>query len=154
MVAMIKIENLAEIQGEFVARAHSAIWCNVATVDAHGRPRSRILHPMWDGATGWITTRRHSPKAKHLAGTPFVSVAYIKDLAKPAYADCHAVWENDPAERKRVWELIGGTPEPLGFDPAPLYISYDHPEFGLLKLTPWRIEVPTLPTERRVWQES
>ena len=39
--------TLAEIAPKFVEMAHQIVWCTVATVDAKGRPRSRILHPIW-----------------------------------------------------------------------------------------------------------
>jgi len=62
----MRVETFAEIEDEFIARAHQMVWCNVATVDAEGRPHSRILHSIWEGPTGWIATRRHSPKAREL----------------------------------------------------------------------------------------
>src|SRR5688500_10479580 len=99
MIELIKVTSLEDIAHEFVEQAHKAIWCSLATVDRQGRPRSRVVHPVWEGATGWLTTRRHSPKSKHLARMPYVSVAYITDLANPAYADCHAEWIDDIAEK-------------------------------------------------------
>src|SRR5262245_61355308 len=40
--------------------AHRIVWASAATVDRHGRPRSRVLHPiwLWDGTelSGWIAT--------------------------------------------------------------------------------------------------
>jgi hypothetical protein len=151
MPEFIKVADLAEIAGEFVERAHKIVWCNVATVDGHGRPRSRVMHPVWEGTTGWITTRRGSPKTRQLAQHPFVSLAYVADIANAVYADCAAQWVDDPHERARVWALIAGLAPPVGFDPAPMYISPDDPGFGLLKLTPWRIELSALPDARRVW---
>ena len=38
-------------------------------------------------------------------------------------------------------------PPPFGYDPATIYKGADHPGFGLLKLTPWRIELAILPGE-------
>lgn len=154
MVARIPVETFDEVAEEFAARARRIVWCNAATVDAEGRPRSRILHPIWEGEgrVGWITTRRYSPKARDLARTPYISLAYVADIAKPAYAECHAAWEDDPAERRRVWELIAATPEPVGFDPAPIYGSPEDAAFGLLRVTPWRVEVMTIPDDARIWQ--
>ncbi len=152
MVERLKAASFSEIESEFIARVHKVVWCNVATVDAQQRPRSRILHPIWEGSTGWITTRRHSPKAKHLAAHPHISLAYIADVAKPVYADCTAVWVDDLSAKQHVWDLLKNAPPPLGFDPAPIYERVDHPNFGLLKLTPWRIELATLPTESKVWR--
>lgn len=130
----MKIASFAEIEAEFIERAHQMVWCAVATVDANGRPRTRLLHPVWEGATGWITTRRHSPKAADLVRTPFVSLAYVADVTRPVYADCEARWEDEPGTKRRVWDLIASLSPPLGFDPAPIYGSVDDRNFGLLKL--------------------
>src|SRR5689334_10317308 len=104
-IALVKVTDLAEIEQEFLRRANKTVWCCVATVDAKGRPRSRIMHPIWEGFTGWAMTRRATPKSKHLDKTPYVSVAYIADVAKAVYIDCKAEWVNDLAERQRVWDL-------------------------------------------------
>jgi general stress protein 26 len=151
-IALVKVTSLSEIEWEFLGRASKTVWCNVATVDSQGRPRSRIMHPIWEGFTGWAMTRRGTPKSKHLDKNPYVSVAYIADVAKATYLDCKVEWVLDLAEKQRVWELTARTPAPLGYDPAPIYRSVDDPDFGLLKLVPWRIQLDTLPNERRVWQ--
>jgi hypothetical protein len=99
-IKLMKVATFAEIADEFLERVNRIVWCNFATIDTKGRPRSRILHPLWEGEVGWITTRRGSPKARHLQ---------------------------------------------------------EHPQFGLLKLTPWRIEVSsvaTIPPERKIWYAS
>ena len=147
----MEITSFAEIEAEFIARVHSVVWCNVATIDTQGRPRSRILHPLWEGPTGWILTRRTTLKARHLAAHPYVSLAYIADVAKPVYADCRAEWVDDVAAKQRIWDQFKAAAAPLGYDPAPIFESPDHPNLGLLKLLAWRIEVATLPAERKVW---
>ena len=52
--------ELAEIAQPFIDMAHKIVWCAVGTTDKQGRPRSRILHPIWelkDGKPlGWIAT--------------------------------------------------------------------------------------------------
>ena len=149
----MRIAAFAEIEAEFVARAHRTVWCAAATVDARGRPTTRLLHPLWEGPTAWVTTLRGSPKAAHLARTPYVSLAYVADVWHPVYADCRAAWADDPAERRRVWGLFRAAPPPLGFDPAPVYGSPDDPGFGLLRLIPWRVRLAdtTAPDHYRVW---
>ena len=137
----MEVSSFAEIETEFIERVNHMVWCNVATIDTLDRPRSRILHPLWEGTVGWITTRRNLHKAKHLAHNPYVSLAYIADLAKPVYVDCKAEWVDDLDQKQRVWQLCIETPPPVGFDPAPIYERVDHPNFGVLKLTPWRIEL-------------
>ncbi len=154
MVQMNRAAGFAEIEDAFLRRVNSVVWCNVATVDRHGRPRSRILHPYWEGRTGWIATAPNTLKAKHLLNNPYVSLAYVADIAKPVYADCTAAWVGDPAVKEHVWNLFRDAPPPLGYDPAPIFHALDHPRFGVLKLTPWRIEVATIPTSRIVWHAA
>jgi hypothetical protein len=45
--------------------------------------------------------------------------------------------------------LFAGTPPPLGYD---LGLSADNPDYGLLKLTPWRIELGDWFGEPKIWQ--
>jgi general stress protein 26 len=137
----MRVATFAEIEDEFIARAHKMVWCNVATVDAADHPHSRILHSVWEGSTGWIATRRHSPKARELEQNPHVSLAYIADVVRPVYADCLARWEDDLALKRHVWDLVLAAPPPLGYDPAPIFGSVDAPDFGLLRLTPYAIEL-------------
>lgn len=151
---MRTIGDFAEIEHEFVQRAHAAVWCNVATVDSQGRPRSRVLHPIWEGATGWIATGPNTLKGKHLAANPFVSLAYIADPFKPVYAECRATWEGDAAAKQRVWDLFKGAPEPLGYDPGLIWPSASAPSFGVLRLAPWLVELYDLVHQEnsRVWR--
>jgi general stress protein 26 len=153
----MRVTDFAGIETEFIQRTHSIVWCSVATIDGKGRPRSRILHPIWERSTGWIATSRNSLKAKHLARNPHVSLAYVADITKPVYVDCTAEWVDDQAVKQRVWDPYKQAPPPLGYDPAPFWGSPDSPNFGLLKLTPWRIDLATFPPPSyeeayRVWQ--
>jgi general stress protein 26 len=152
MPRLIKVSSFVEIEAEFIKRVHTVVWCNVATLDTENRPRSRILHPIWEGTTGWIATRRHSLKARHLAHSPYISLAYIADIARPVYVECTAEWADDMADKQRIWDMFLAVPPPLGYDPAPIFQSADHPDFGLLKLAPWRIEVADFPAQRQVWR--
>ena len=149
----MKGASFFEVEKEFIERAHSMIWCSVATQDTRNRLRSRILHPIWESATGWVGSRRHTLKAKHIAHNPYVSVAYISDPAKPVYVDCLAKWADDAATKARVWELFRSTAPPLGFDYGTLFDGPDAEEFGVLKLTPWRIELFDVANVagRKVW---
>jgi hypothetical protein len=137
--------GFSEIEEEFMKRVARIVWCTAATVDRRGRPRSRILHPIWEGPVGWIATGRHSLKEKHIADNPYISLTYWDPQHQQVYADCRAGWEDDAGQRKRIWELYKNTPPPLGYDPGMIW--KDGPEaedFGVLKLTPWRIEVSSL----------
>lgn len=54
------VGSFEEIARQFNGRVGGIVWCNVTTVDGRGPPRSRILHPIWKGATDSIATGRHS----------------------------------------------------------------------------------------------
>jgi general stress protein 26 len=159
-MALVEVERFADIEEEFTSRVRSMIWCSVATVDRRQRPYSRILHPLWEGKTGWILTHRGTHKAKHLERNPFVSLAYIRgDVQRPLYVDCRATWVEESDERKRIWNLAASEPPPLGFDPAPDFESQANPNFGVLKLSPWRIVLVTFPAAsydagHQVWRDK
>lgn len=151
------VQYFADLETEFIQRVHTMVWCNVATVDSQQRPRSRILHPIWEGSTGWILTYRDSYKSKHLAANPYVSLAYIADISKPVYVDCTAQWVADRQQKQHVWDLFKAAPEPLGYDPEPIFQSVDSAKCGLLQLTPWRIALVTFPAPsqeegQRIWR--
>jgi general stress protein 26 len=153
-IVIMQVTTFAEIEPEFTQRAHAAVWCNVATVDSHNRPRSRVLHPIWEGQTGWVATQRNVLKARHLSRNPYVSLAYIADPMRPVYAECQAQWADDPATRQRIWNLFKTTPPPLGYDPGAIWPGPDDPDYGVLRLTPWRIDLYDLMNQanRKTWQ--
>ena len=94
----------------FTDIAHRIVWCTLATVDRHGRPRSRVVHPVWettdDVVIGWVWTRPTPLKRAHLRHHPFVSCTYWDPQHDVAVAECDARWEMDSAERERVWGLV------------------------------------------------
>ena len=108
------------VQKEFMDRAHRIVWCTVATVGPDLRPRSRILHPVWelvdDELTGWIVTRATPVKVRHLEFSPHLSCSYWEPGHEVAIADCQVEWIADVATRQRVWELYRDSPAPLGYD--------------------------------------
>jgi hypothetical protein len=73
---------LGDVAAAFVEMAHRIVWASAATVDARGRPRSRILHPFWEWngqqLVGWIATSRSPVKAAHL-GPVAAPVAELLD---------------------------------------------------------------------------
>jgi general stress protein 26 len=129
------------IRGEFEARVRRIVWCTVATVDARGRPRTRILHPVWEDTTGWIATGRHTLKTRHLDRTPYVSLTYWDPQHQQVYVEARTAWEDRPAEKQRLWELFKSLPAPYGYDLKLIWPSVEDPSLGFLKLIPWRIEL-------------
>ena len=157
---------LAEVAPAFVEMAHRIVWCTAATVDARGRPRSRVLHPIWewDGSrlVGWVGTSPTALKRAHLEHSPFASLSYWAPSQDTCTAECRADWAFDHGTRRRIWELFASTPEPLGYDPAmiPVWDRPDSESFAALRLEPWRLRVfPGTVLmgqggEVRVWQEA
>ena len=156
MPSLRAVTALESIAPAFVDMAHSIVWASVATVDADGRPRTRILHPIWewDGTDlfGWIATVPTPIKRAHLAAHPDVSVSYWTTNHDTCTADCRASWQNDDETRQMVWELFKSGPEPVGYDPAIVPFWKDGPlsdAYAVLKLEPWRLRAPQLATALR-----
>jgi hypothetical protein len=138
------------VQKEFVDRAHRIVWCTVATVGPDNRPRTRILHPLWELDTelvGWIVTRATPVKVRHLAHSPYLSCSYWEPGQEVAVADCHAEWVDDVPTRQRVWELYRDAPAPLGYDfwsVFPAGPAGDSP--SLLRLASYRLRLTDVET--------
>ena len=153
----MRVKSFVDIEEEFNKRVNRIVWCTVATVDRQGRPTSRILHPIWEGSTGWILTGRDSPKAAQIEANPFVSLSYWDQQHEQIYVECRAEFEEDAAEKSRMWELFKGTPEPMGYDPGLFWKDAEDPTYGALKLAPWRVVLFSLNDlftgkEAQVWQ--
>jgi len=154
---MTDVNGFADVAEKFREITERIVWCTVTTVDRQGRPRSRILHPIWEGPVGWIATGRHTHKAKHLAANPYVSLTYWDPKHEQTIVECKAAWQDDLATRERVWNLFKAAPEPVGYDPKLFWKAPDDPSFGVLKLSPWRLEVWSLEAmaqgqPARVWR--
>lgn len=152
----MRIINFADIQDEFIQRVHADVYCAMVTVNRDNRPRSRIIHPIWEGQVGWVASNPNSHKSKHLADNPYVSLIYMKNPFQPVYVDCRTEWATDTTEEERIWHLFLDTPAPVGYDPALFFMSKESENYGVLKLIPWRIELFELSVEGSksiVWRE-
>jgi hypothetical protein len=147
---------------EFVDTAHAITWCTVATVDRRGRPRSRVLHPVWslgaDGVLSGVVATRPTPlKVAHVAHRPAASCSYWHPDQDVAVAECHVAWVPDAAGRRAAWETIAATPPPAGYDPTVMWPGGpDMEDFAVLALRPWRVMVRRAPdftagVPARVW---
>lgn len=138
---------LSTVAPAFVEMAHRIVWCSAATVDADNRPRSRILHPIWewDGSdlVGWVATGPTPPKRAHIEHSPFVSLSYWTEAQDTCQAECAVKWAFDDETCARVWDLFANAPEPVGYDPTliPPWTSPDVEAFAVLRLDPWRLRV-------------
>ena len=141
------MNTLEDTAQAFVEMAHRIVWCSAATVDSHGRPRSRILHPIWqwDGQdlVGWIATSPTAIKRAHIKASPYISLNYWSPSQDTCVAECHVSWVFDDETRSRIWNLFLNAPEPLGYDPSiiPAWQSPTSQAFAVLHLNPWRLRV-------------
>lgn len=141
------MNSLEQTAPAFVKMAHQIVWASVATVDGNGRPRSRILHPIWqwegDQLIGWIATGPTAVKRAHLQNSPYVSISYWAPTHDTCVAECHASWAFDHETRKMVWNLFLNGPKPVGYDPTivPAWTSPAVDAFVALRLEPWRLRV-------------
>lgn len=142
------MSTLADVAPAFIEMAHRIVWCIVATVDTKGRPRTRVLHPIWewdgDSLVGWIATGATSPKAAHLEHTPLVSLTYWATNQDTCSADCDAEMLSDDATSILVWDKLKHAPAPVGYDPAiipPWADGPTSPAFGAMRLVPTSLRV-------------
>ena len=141
------MNDLATTAAAFVEMAHRIVWCSVATVDRAGRPRSRVMHPIWtwedERLTGWVGTVPTPMKRAHLERTPFASCHYWAPSQDTCTAECRAELVFDPGLRAQVWRLFEEAPEPVGYDPGNIP-GWDGPTseaYAVLRLEPWRLRV-------------
>jgi Pyridoxamine 5'-phosphate oxidase len=131
----------------FVTMAHRIVWCTVATTDTNNRPRTRVLHPIWewDGSalTGWIATGPTSAKRKHLDANPHISLTYWDTSQDTCTADCAVSWDAEPAAKTTGWNRFATAPAPVGYDPSiiPGWTKPEDESFGILRLTPHRLRL-------------
>jgi len=142
------MDDLATIAPAFVDMAHRTVWATMATVDASGRPRSRIVHPCWEWhggeLTGWVATGPTPAKRDHLAGHPHASVTYWAPTHDTCTAECEAAWLVDGDTRCRIWDLFTHAPAPVGYNPATIPLWSDgpySPSFAVIRLRPWHLRV-------------
>lgn len=123
------------------AVAAKATWAYLATASG-GQPKVRVVHPGFEVRKLWIATRRSSAKARQIERNPKVELFYQigADFAHLTVTG-EACFIDDLAEKKRVWNGKVFDYELAQFWP-------DGPQsrdFGLLLITPRRIEMTSLP---------
>jgi hypothetical protein len=142
------VTSLDRIAPTVVEMAHSIVWASAATADADGRPRSRVLHPIWDwdgtDLFGWIATVPSPIKKADLSAHPYMSLNYWAPSHDTASAECLVEWYLDDETRQAVWDRFADGPEPVGYDPRIIPQWSDGPtseQFAVLRLSPYRLRV-------------
>ncbi|WP_336083792.1 pyridoxamine 5'-phosphate oxidase family protein [Nocardia sp. SSK8] len=141
-----RVPTFADIRADVDAIVGAINYATMTTVDAKGRPRARVLIPVWETGTeeptGWLATYRTPVKEAHIAGNPHVTFSYWSPAQNTVAFDTVAAWTEDPDERAHVWELYRhGSPPGAGYNPAGFWRGPDDPQFQVLRLTPWRVQV-------------
>ncbi|GAA3388651.1 pyridoxamine 5'-phosphate oxidase family protein [Cryptosporangium minutisporangium] len=117
----------------------------MTTVDAKGRPRTRILIAVWEKVDGqplgWLATYRTPVKAAHLAHNPHTTFSYWSPRQNVVAIDAVAEWVDDPAVKDHVWQLYERTsPTGVGYPLGKFWKSPLDPKLHVLRLTPWRVQ--------------
>ncbi|NUW40748.1 pyridoxamine 5'-phosphate oxidase family protein [Nonomuraea rhodomycinica] len=141
-----RVSSFAAIEPQFTAYVGDIVYATMTTVDAKGRPRARVLIPVWevvDGRPlGWLATYRTPVKAAHLAGNPHTTFSYWTPRQNAVSVDAVAEWAADPGTRRHVWNLYAkGSPPGAGYDLGGFWQGPDDPELHVLRLVPWRVQV-------------
>jgi len=152
--------TFADFAPDFLRLTSETVWCSLTTLDRHNRPRSRIVHPIWevvaDRPIGWLATRRSPIKVAHLAHSQAVSCAYWRPSHDAVLVQCQAVWEDNAVEKVRIWQRYTTSPPPLGYDPHTIWSGGPgDPDYSVLRFHAWRVQIVTVETltrkQPRVW---
>lgn len=153
---MVRYDEYATVAGldmvgpPFAEMANRMVHCTLVTVDRHCRPRSRIVHAMWewDGTSlvGWVGSIVSPMKRAHLERNPYVSCSYWNgaEAYDACVAECRAELLLDEVSRREGWERFKSAPPPLGHDPGTIPQWKDgpaSPRWGVMRLEPWHLRV-------------
>jgi hypothetical protein len=140
--------RFSELEDDFLRITTATGYCVLTTVDERGRPRGRVLNPVFvavDGRPrGYALTGRTPLKTRHIDANPHVSCAFWSPSHDTVFADCVASWVEDEAEKQHVFGLFAREP-PDGWGAAGVAgwgeERWRSPIFTPLRLEPWRVQV-------------
>jgi pyridoxine/pyridoxamine 5'-phosphate oxidase len=115
------VKSFTVIEAQFNAYIGEIVYATMITVDAKGRPRARVLIPIWelvDGRpVGWLATYKTPVKAAHLANNHHTTFSYWSHRQNAVHIDAVAEWIDDLQIKRRVWDLYRkGSPRGAGYD--------------------------------------
>lgn len=154
-----RVVEFDDLKPEFNRYIQDIGYCSLITVDRKGRPRARVLLPVWevvDGRpVGWLAAFKTPVKTAHIANNPHVTCSYWSPRQNCVFIDARAEWVADQGVKKQVWELYRkGSPTGVGYDPQRYWSGGPaDPEFGLLRMDPFRVQlVRGRGLHSRIWQ--
>ncbi|WP_166350891.1 pyridoxamine 5'-phosphate oxidase family protein [Phytoactinopolyspora limicola] len=142
-----QVDSFSKIRADFEHIVGDVVYATMTTVDPEGRPRARVLLPIWqvvDGQlVGWLATYRTPVKVAHLASNPHATLSYWSPAQNTAAVDTVASWISNQDVKDTVWKLYQqGSPPGVGYDPAAYWNGGPHdPMYQVLRLDPWRVQV-------------
>jgi general stress protein 26 len=134
------------LRADFLRITADIAYCTATTVDPQGRPRSRVMHPIFevvDGVPqGWALTDRTPLKDRHIAANPYVGCSYWSPAQDTVTIDCAAAWVDDTDVLRQVWDIFA-SPDPPGWGDLSGYgeAGISHPRFHVLRLDPYRVQI-------------
>lgn len=134
------------LRADFLRITADIAYCTVTTVDPQGRPRSRVMHPIFevvDGVPkGWALTDRTPLKDRHIAANPYSCCSYWSPAQDTVTIDCAAAWVDDADVLRQVWDIFA-SPDPPGWGDLSGYgeAGISHPRFHVLRLDPYRVQI-------------
>ncbi|MCG8587668.1 MAG: pyridoxamine 5'-phosphate oxidase family protein [Proteobacteria bacterium] len=149
-MALIQPHEREDLLRDVEAATKQAIWCALATATPEGEPRVRMVHPTWEGPVLWFATGTGTAKVDQIRRQPMVDLQF--QVAPPDFVHVlvrgRARIEEDPAEKKRVWDVIDYD---LGdFWPG----GPTDPNYALVRIDPTRVELSRMfgSQDKRVWR--
>ncbi|MFI6814632.1 pyridoxamine 5'-phosphate oxidase family protein [Nonomuraea sp. NPDC050328] len=152
--------DFADIRDEFETYIGDIVYATMTTVDGRGRPRARVLIPVWeivDGRPlGWLATYKTPVKAAHLAGNPHAGFSYWTPKQNAVAVDTVATWVDEIDVKRHVWSLYGkGSPRGAGYPLGSFWKSPADPKLHVLRLEPYRVQVIRgLDLRSRIWSAA
>ncbi|NIY69785.1 pyridoxamine 5'-phosphate oxidase family protein [Streptomyces malaysiensis] len=115
--------SFSAVESEFFQYISDIAYATMITVDKKGRPRARILLPIWevvDGRpVGWLAAYKTPVKSAHLANNPHTTYSYWNPRQNAVFIDSVSRWVEDEPTKRHAWELYRkGSPPGVGYDPG------------------------------------
>ncbi|AZQ71599.1 MULTISPECIES: pyridoxamine 5'-phosphate oxidase family protein [Streptomyces] len=142
-----KVTTFSEIEDKFFEYIRDIVYCTMITVDRKGRPRARVLLPIWevvDGRpVGWLAAYKTPVKAAHLANNPHTTYSYWNPRQNAVFIDSVSTWATDAETRAYAWDLYRkGSPAGVGYNPRNFWREGPtDPQYHVLRIDPWRVQV-------------
>lgn len=142
-----KVSDFSEVRDTFFSYVRDIKYATMITVDRKGRPRARVLLPVWeivDGRpVGWLAAYKTPVKARHLADNPHTTYSYWNPRQNTVHVDALSAWADDDASRRHAWELYTrGGPPGVGYDPVHYWRGGpEDPEYHVIRIEPWRVQL-------------